>query len=71
MIEKDNEKLRKLILRRNLIPGQVHTVVPRFQVKKGEDDIRDVWDLTKNGVNPLTFSPSFFLPTASSYVRRL
>ena len=60
MIEKDNEKLRKLILRRYLIPGQVHTVAPCFQVKKGEEDIRVVWDLIKNGVNSLTFTPSFF-----------
>ena len=71
IIEKDNEKLQKLIVRRYIVPGTVHTVVPRFPVKKGEDDIRVVWDLTKNGLNPLTFTPSFFLPTASSYVRRL
>ena len=69
--EKDNEKLRKLISWRYLTPEQVRTVVPRFQVKKGEDDIRVVWDLTKNGLNPLVFTPSFYLPTASSYVRRL
>jgi hypothetical protein len=71
VIEKDNEKLRKLIARRYIVPGRVHTVVPRFPIKKGEDDIRVVWDLTKNGLNPITFTPTFFLPNASSYVRRL
>jgi hypothetical protein len=71
IIEKDNDKLRKLMVWRYIVPGQVRTVVPRFPVKKGEDDIRVVWDLTKNGLNPLIFTPSFFLPTASSYVRRL
>ena len=70
IIEKDTEKLRKLIIQRYILPGTVRTVVPRFPVQKGEDDIRVVWDLTKNGLNPLTFTPSFFLPTASSYVRR-
>ena len=68
--EKDNEKLCKLISRRYQVSGQVRTVVPRFQVKRGKDDIRVVWDLTKNGLNPLVFTPSFYLPTASSYVRR-
>lgn len=57
-------------MRRYLVPGQVRTVVRCFQVKKGEEDIRVVWDLSKNGLN-LVYTPSFFLPTASSYVWRL
>jgi hypothetical protein len=39
ILEKDNEKLRKLIVRHYIVPGQVRTVVPRFPVKKGSDDI--------------------------------
>jgi hypothetical protein len=45
IIEKDNDKLRKLIARRYIVPGHVRTVVPWFPVKKGADDIRVVWDL--------------------------
>jgi hypothetical protein len=69
ILEIDNDKLCKLIAGRYIIPGQVCTVVPGLPVKKSADDIRGVvWDLTKNGINPLIFTPSFFLPTPSSYV---
>jgi hypothetical protein len=68
--EKDNEELRKLVMRRCLVLGQVRTIVTRFQLKKGEDDVWVVWDLSKNSLNLLTFTPSFFLPMASSYVWR-
>jgi hypothetical protein len=37
--QEDNKKLCKLIVQRYLAPGQVCTVVPRFPVKEGEDDI--------------------------------
>jgi hypothetical protein len=45
--------------------------VPRFPVPKGADDIRVVWDLAKNGLNEHMFTPSFFLPTMNTYLRRL
>jgi len=53
------------------VPGAVTTVVPRFPVKKGADDIRVVWDLRKNGLNACMCTPSFFLYTPSSYARRV
>jgi hypothetical protein len=71
ILEKDEEKLTKLLLRRYLVPGDFRTAVPRFPVPKGADDIRVVWDLAKNGLNEKMFTPSFFLPTMHTYLRRL
>jgi hypothetical protein len=71
VIDKDVEKLTKLIHRRYLVPGEYRTAVPRFPVPKGADDIRVVWDLAKNGLNEHMFTPSFFLPTMNTYLRRL
>jgi hypothetical protein len=71
IVEKDEEKLMKLLLRRYLVPGEYRTAVPRFPVPKGADDIRVVWDLAKNGLNEHMFTPSFFLPTMNTYLRRL
>jgi hypothetical protein len=67
----DSEKLEKLVRRRYLEPGPCRNTVPRFAVPKGSDDIRVVWDLKKNGVNEYMFTPSFFLPTVATYLRRL
>lgn len=45
--------------------------MPRFAVPKGDTDIRVVWDLAKNGLNKCMFTPSFFLPKMSTYLRRI
>jgi len=37
--EKDKEKLWTLVRKRYLVPGPVRTVVPRFVVKKGANNI--------------------------------
>jgi len=58
-----------LVQKRYLVPGAMTTVVPRFQVKKGADDIWVVWDLKKNGLNACMYTPSFFLYTPSSFAR--
>jgi hypothetical protein len=47
------------------------TTVPRFPIPKGADDIRVVWDLSKNGVNETMYTPTFFLATLNTYLRRL
>jgi hypothetical protein len=54
-----------------VVPGTFVVAVPRFPVPKGADDIRVVWDLAKNGLNKVMFTPSFFLPTMATYLRRL
>jgi hypothetical protein len=46
-------------------------VIPRHQVPNGAQDIRLVWNLTKNGVNATVLSPYFFVCTIASLCRRL
>ena len=57
------KKEEKLLYRRYLEPGFVDCIVPRFGVPKGEDDIRLVWDASRNGVNETLWAPSFIMPT--------
>lgn len=59
--QKDEEKLEKLLQRKYIHPGECRLTVPRFPVPKVEDDIKDVWDLSKNGVNVTMYTPTFFL----------
>ena len=69
--EKDMEKLEKLLRRGYIHPGACRTTVPRFPVPKGSDDIRVVWDLSKNGLNGTMYTPTFFLASMSTYLRRI
>lgn len=71
MRDLDAEKLAKLIRRRYLEPGHVITTVPRFAVPKGDDDVRIVWDMSKNGVNGGADAPKFFLLGFTSLVLRV
>lgn len=71
IVEKDLDKLEKLLRRRYIVKGSVRNTVPRFPVAKGADDIRVVWDLAKNGLNECMFTPSFFLPTMPTHLRRM
>ena len=71
IVAKDQEKLIKLLRRRYIVPGPCQNTVPRFPVPKGADDIRVVWDLAKNGLNEHMYTPSFFLATMGTYLRRI
>ena len=71
IVDKDREKLVKLLRRRYIVPGPCSNTVPRFPVPKGPDDIRVVWDLAKNGLNETMYTPTFFLATMGTYLRRL
>ena len=71
VVVKDREKLVKLLRRRYIVCGVCRNTVPRFPVPKGDDDIRVVWDLSKNGVNAGMYTPSFFLATMGTYLRRI
>ena len=71
IVAKDREKLEKLLRRRYIVPGICYNTVPRFPIPKGSDDIRVVWDLAKNGLNKQMYTPSFFLATLGTYVRRI
>lgn len=57
------KKEEKLLHRRYLELGFVDCVVPRFGVPKGDDDIRLVWDASRNGINETLWAPSFWMPT--------
>ena len=57
------KKEEKLIERRYLEDGFADCIVPRFGVPKGEDDIRLVWDASRNGVNETLWAPAFWVPT--------
>ena len=49
----------------------MHWDVPFFEVPKGDEDIRIVYDGTKNGLNVAAWILSFYLPTSSSLGRLL
>lgn len=57
------KKEEKLLYRRYLEVGFVDCIVPRFGVPKGDDDIRLVWDASRNGINKTLWAPSFWMPT--------
>eukprot|EP00956_Cyclotella_meneghiniana_P033673 scaffold98222_cov35-Cyclotella_meneghiniana.AAC.2 len=56
------KKEGKLVHRRYLEFGFVDSIVPRFGVPKGDDDIRLVWDATRCGANETLWAPSFWMP---------
>jgi hypothetical protein len=60
------EKFRK---RQHLCPGFVQALMEFFDVKKGEDDIRIVFNGTASGLNDVLSAPWFFLPTTSTMTR--
>lgn len=57
------KKEEKLVHRQYLEFGFADCYVPRFGVLKSEDDIRLVWDATRNGVNETHWAPLFWMPT--------
>ena len=65
------EKLAKLINRRYIERGRVDVVIPRMCVPKGDDDVRVVWDMTRNMVNPGTYASTFYLLGIYSLVDRI
>jgi hypothetical protein len=71
IIAKDKEKLEKLLQQGYLEMGTVRNTVPQFAVPKGTTDIRVVWDLRKNGLNEQMYTPTFYLPSMGTYLRRL
>jgi len=66
-----SEKFQRLIKANYIEKGYVKWDIRFFSVQKGESDIRMVFDGTKSGLNPIVWTPSFFLPTAQSLARLL
>jgi hypothetical protein len=67
--EKVKEKLAKLWERRCIAPGFVESLTAFFEVEKGDDDIRLVYDGSVSGLNILIWVPRFFLPTVRTPLR--
>ena len=67
--EKVIEKLEKVRARRYIAPGYVVSLTAFFQVPKGDDDIRMVYDGTVSGLNDSIWVPRFALPTVNTHLR--
>jgi len=61
-----SKKVNKVLDRRYLESGYVHSLINYFAVPKGKDDIRVVYDGTKCGLNASVWAPNFFLPSVDS-----
>ena len=67
---KVEEKLQKVLDRGYLDNDEiVVSLTSYFDVEKGADDIRMVYDGTKCGLNAAVWVPSFFMPTVQSHLR--
>ena len=49
--------------------GGVKSITGFFDVPKGDEDIRMVYDANKCGLNKALWTPNFFLPTIDSILR--
>ncbi len=59
-------KLAQVRLRHYVQPGPVVSLTDYFDVPKGEDDLRMVYNGTSCGLNDMLWSPSFWLPTLTT-----
>jgi len=64
--EKVIPKLVKVVDNGYMIPCKVKSLTSYFWVKKGDDDIRLVYDGTKSGLNGALWAPSFGLPNVET-----
>ena len=63
------DKLQVPRTKRYIVPGDVKSRTGYFDVPKGKNDIRIVYDATACGLNKALWSPNFFLPTIDSLLR--
>ena len=59
------EKIDKVRSKDYIGPGWIVSITHFFDVPKGEDDIRIVYDLTRSGLNGVLWVPSFWMPSIS------
>jgi hypothetical protein len=64
-----SEKLDKVQKWGYISPGMVKSLTAFFEVPKGEDDIRLVYDGLVSGLNLSIWVPRFFLPTIRTHLR--
>ena len=65
------EKLNRIVQARYISDGYAHWDIRYFHVPKGEEDIRIVYDGSKNGINTLVWVPTFFVAISESLGRLL
>jgi len=63
------KKLLNVRQRGYVAKGHVISLTGFFAVKKGQSDIRVVYDATKCGLNQAVWAPNFFLPTIDASLR--
>ena len=63
------EKLKDVRAKGYISKGEVISVTSLFDVPKGNDDIRLVYDATKSGLNEACWAPWFALQTCESHLR--
>ncbi len=69
MMDKILEKLRDVIGKCYMADGDVHSLTSFFDVMKGVDDIRMVYNGTSCGLNDACWAPWFPLPTIKTHLR--
>jgi hypothetical protein len=62
-------KLKKVRERGYISPGMAESLTAFFEVEKGDDDIRLVYDGSVSGFNMSIWVPRFFLPTIRTHLR--
>jgi hypothetical protein len=67
--EKVVEKLQKVRMRRYIAEGYVVSLTSFFEVPKGDDDIRMVYDGSIGGLNEAMWVPRFVLSTLNAHLR--
>jgi hypothetical protein len=63
------EKLTKVRKRGYISPGMVESLTSFFEVEKGDDDIRFVYDGSVSDLNLSIWVPCFFLPTIRTHLQ--
>jgi hypothetical protein len=64
-------KVDKVRLRNYILAGPVQNLTDLFNVPKGENDIRAVYNGTSSGLNKALFAPGLYLPNADAAARLL
>ena len=65
------EKLNKFRRRGCIRPGVVTSLLNTFAMRKGDHDLRPVFDATKSGLNLQLHAPWFSMPMLQDFLRAL
>lgn len=65
------KKLENIRVKGYVEKGHIDSLMPFFNVPKGKDDVRMVYDGSKSGLNECLWAPWFPLPTVDCLVRAL